>query len=396
MGGGSTGFMGNSTLIKKLFTPHAVIFLTALLSFTAWLLPDFGILRKGFSERFSIFSIGFFTAGLWYLLAIVTAFVGYHFTRVKLSPDTFDKYASFQKKNPYLLLSLFAIIGCFASYSVILSSVGLRTVYYYLTSGQANQLKYILYEDYSAGLLSLRYLSIQSCAMAVFRRYKLGLKSRLDFINVFLLLSIVIISSRLSLIMAIFLCLVLFISHSSKIKLKPLKVISAGAFLFIVLSILSYTRNKGFYESKGYGFWSAGISEIVTYLGTPFQGAVAVGNSPHLITKSPEDWTQYAAIEPSLSTNSAFLQLFQSFEWYAFLVMFLTVAVFSFMAGFLKKQRNNYIYLSVLSILYAFAEFWRLYWFGTGIMITLVAFPIIITVLSVFLSRSAWRTTTSQ
>ncbi|MEW6108486.1 MAG: hypothetical protein AB1632_04850 [Nitrospirota bacterium] len=384
--------MGISKILRSLSTPYGIVFYTVLLSFLAWIMPDFGILRKGFSRQFSMGSFGFFLAMVWYASAIVCAFLFYSLAlKAKLSPALFDRYASFDRKGPYVLLSMFAFIGGLASYMVILSSVGFNTIIGYISTGQANQLKYILYEDYSAGILSLRYLAIHSCALAIFRRYKLKQKSKLDVINVLLLLSAVVISSRLSLVMMLFICLILFVTHSSRIKIKPVKVTVAGVILFVLLSALSYSRNKGFYEAKGHGFWSAGISEIVTYLGTPFQGAVAVGNNSELITREPLDWARYAYIEESLSTNSAFLQLFQFYGWYAFLIMLFTVAVFSYVAGFLKKQRNNYLYLSVLTILYAFAEFWRLYWFGTGIMITLVVFPVLVIFITVFLSKSAWR-----
>lgn len=384
--------MGIGKILKSVFTPYGVLLCTVLLSLIAWLIPDFGILRKGFSKPFSLFSFGFILAVLWYLSALFTALLSYSLAlKKKLSPHVFDHYATLEKKRPYVILTLFALTGCVASYIVILSSVGISTIFDYLTTGQANQLKYILYDDYSAGLLSLRYLSIQSCALAIFRRYFLKLKSRLDIINILLLLSIVIISSRLSLIMMIFMCLILIASHSRSIKIKPFKIAAAGLVFFILLSVLSYTRNKGFYEAQGYGFWSAGVSEIVTYLGTPFQGAVAVGNKPDYILMHPNNWTRYAYIEESLSTNSAFLQLYKSYGWNSFFVMLFTTAVFSYIAGFLKMQKNNYLYLSVLTILYAFAEFWRLYWFGSGIMITLVVFPFIIILITILLSKSTWR-----
>lgn len=383
--------MGISNIIRSLSTPYAIIFFTVLLSFFAWLIPDFGILRKGFSKPFSVLSPGFFIALLWYVTAILLSLISYGTAlKLKLSPSIFDRYASLDRNRPYVILTFFALIGCLSSYLVILSSTGFNTILYYITSGQANQLKYILYDDYSAGFLSLRYLAIHSCALAIFRRFNLKVKSKLDFLNIALLLSIVVISSRLSLIMMIFICLILFITHSERIRIKPIRVLIGGIVFFILLSALSYSRNKGFYEAKGYGFWSAGISEIVTYLGAPYQGAVAVGNNPELISKQPENWTRYAYIEPSLSTNSAFLQLFQTYGWYAFLIMMATVSLFSFIVGFLKKQRNNYLFLSVLTILYAFAEFWRLYWFGTGIMITLVIFPVLIFIVTICLSKSAW------
>jgi hypothetical protein len=387
--------MGFGKIIKIISTPYGIMLLTVLLSFAAWLLPDFGVLRKGFHRQFSFFSPGFLVAATWYATAFVLAFLCYALAlKKKLAPGIFDRYAPLHMKLPYVLLTLFALTGCLASYLVILSQVGVKTIWGYLMSGQANQLKYILYEDYSAGVLSLRYLAIHSCAMAIYRRYKLRLSSRLDFLNIALLLSIVVISSRLSLIMMVFVWLVLYVTHSEKIRISTLKLSLAGAGFFILLSILSYTRNKNFYEAKGQGFWTAGISEIVTYLGTPFQGAASVANNPSLIVHDPTNWTRYAYIEESLSTNSAFLQLFQTYGWYSFPIMMVTVAFFAFVVGFLKKQKDNYLFLSVLTILYAFAEFWRLYWFGTGIMLILTVFPIFITLSTIFLSRSAWRSTT--
>ena len=389
--------MALSKILKSLVTPHAIIFYSVLLSFFAWLLPDFGILRKGFSAQLSMFSIGFFTAILWYTLAFLLAFISYNLgLKIKLSPIIFEKYIPLERKRPYIILTLFALTGCAATYIIILSNIGFNNAINFLSTGQANQLKYVLYEDYSAGILSLRYLAIQSCALAIFRRLRLKLKSKLDIVNILLLLSIVIVSSRLALVMMVFLCSFLFIVHSERIKVNPIKLLALGFILFLTLSALSYSRNKGFYEAKGYGFWSAGISEIVTYLGTPFQGAVAVGNNPSLIIQQPDNWTAYAYIEKSLSTNSAFLQLFKTYGWLSFLIMGITIVAFSFLVGLLKKQRNNYLFLSVLTILYAFAEFWRLYWFGSGIMITLVSFPLVLTVITIFLSKSAWKSMISQ
>lgn len=389
--------MGLSKILKNLVTPHAIIFYSVLLSFFAWLLPDFGVLRKGFSAHFSVSSTGFFVALVWYTLAVALAFISYNLAlKVKLSPVIFEKYVPLDRKRPYVILTLFALVGCTASYIIVFSKIGLETVFYYLSTGQANRLKYILYENYSAGILSLRYLAIQSCSLAVFRRFKLKRKSKLDIVNILLLLSITLISSRLAFVMMMFLSTLLFIVHSERIKINRTKLVIFGFLLFLILSTLSYSRNKGFYEAQGHGFWSAGISEIVTYLGTPFQGAVAVGNNPSLIVQQPDNWTKYAFIEESLSTNSAFLQLFQTHGWLSFLIMAFTITLFSFIAGFLKKQRNNYLYLSVLTIFYAFAEFWRLYWFDSGIMITLVSFPIVLTVITVFLSKSPWKSLISR
>jgi hypothetical protein len=383
-----------SKISRRLVTPYSILFVTTLLSFIAWLFPDFGILRKGFNPSFNILSAGFFVAVVWYGLAIILAFFFFHFGQIKkLASAPFDKYAPFERKRPYVILTSFALIGVFASYYTVLSNLGFDNIIAVVAQGQANQLKEALYDDYSAGVLSLRYLAIQGCTVAIFRRFKLKLKSKLDFLNIALLLSVTLISSRLSLVMTIFACLILFFVHLKKIKVNLIKVASTIIVFFFILSLFSYSRNKNFYEAKGHDFWTAGVSEIITYLGAPFQGAIAVGNNPDQIIKAPDNWVKYAYIESNLSTNSAFLQLFQTDGWFSFIIMIFTIIIFSVLAGFLFNQKNNYLFLSVLTILYAFAEFWRLYWFGRGIMILLVIFPIIITFIAIMLSKSAWRNT---
>lgn len=377
-----------TNILRRLLKPHGVILLTFGLSFLAWLIPDFGYLRKGFDPAFSLWSLGFLVVLLWYTTAFFAAYLGFHLgTSFKARQTSANYYLSFTSNFPYQLLSLLALVGVTATLIKIVGGMGgFQNVIQTILSGQANQLKYTLYQDYSLGLVSLRYVSIHAMALALFRRFTIKQRSKLDFINILCLLVTALISSRLALVMSLFEFFVLVLWHS-RVKLTLLKPLFIFLMTFLILSIFSYSRNKGYYESRDLHFWSAGVSEIITYLGAPFQGAMAVGNNPAQIVKEPLAWDQYAHIEKVLSTNSSLLSMFIKYRWWSFLVMPLGIFGFAVFSGFLYKQKENHLFLIYLTLLYGFAEFWRLYWFGSGIMLTLVGSPIFIFLITIFLKK---------
>ena len=118
-----------------------------------------------------------------------------------------------------------------------------------------------------------------------------------------------------------------------------------------------------------------------------FQGAVSVGENTKQINKYPDRWDQYANIEKGLTANSSFLILFIDYKWWCFGYMIVALSILSFIVGMFQQFSRNYLYLVNGAIIYAFAEFWRLFWFGSGIMIVLVVIPIL-TVLFVILLKS--------
>ena len=393
MGRFSTNIMFVSKILRSFIKPHWILFFPIALSFLAWIFPDFGFLRKGFDHLPPPLSKGVFLAFFWYILALVVTFLGYYIgSYIKLSSKLADQYANLRSDFGYKILTLFVVLGTLAVAFKLFYSLSVVQILQFMVDGNANQLKYKLYEDYSIGLLSLRYVTIHAFPVAIFRRFFLKKKSFIDYLNIISLAFTSIISSRLTLIMALLSTIILFIIHSPKIKLNIFKLTAAGLTLFFVLSFLSYSRNKSFYEQKDLYFFWAGVSEIVTYLGTPFQGASSVGNNHHLITKDPINWTAYAGIEPSLSTNSAFLELFSKHRWFCFPIMFFTLFIASCYLGITKNYYGNYLILSNCTIFYAFAEFWRLFWFGKGIMITLFIIPFFVFGIT-FLVRKATKKT---
>ncbi len=338
-------------------------------------------------------SIGFLFALFWYFISIIASWIGFTFgKKIKLKQESLLKKVNLQDNLAYYVLTVLATIGTLAAFYKIYVELGdIGRFFEIIKSGNANFFKNILYENYKIGLLSLRYLAIHACAVAIIRRALFSKKRLIDALNVVNLVVVSLISSRLSFIMMLLEVAVIWISYK-EIRVKLLKSIVLGVAVFHILCFLNYSRNINFYNERGLGFYSGGISEIITYLGAPFQGAVSIGNNYYTIRQNPMRWDKYAYIESSLTTNSAFLYFFRDYGWWCFFYVFIYLMALSFVSGILYNLKGNYLYLSFGTLIYSFAEFWRLFWFGSGIMITLFLMPFIISLIAITLkSFPIWK-----
>ncbi|HZD48896.1 MAG TPA: hypothetical protein VE178_09125, partial [Silvibacterium sp.] len=123
-------------------------------------------------------------------------------------------------------------------------------------------------------------------------------------------------------------------------------------------------------ESRNLSFTEAGISEIVTYLGSPFHVSIgAAQRLDELTVRGPESYRQFIDIEPTLTTNSAFVQLHEKIGYlcwpYIVVACFLMGFAFSWLASF----GRTCLLLPCGAILYGSAELWRLDLFHEGIFI---------------------------
>ena len=297
-----------------------------------------------------------------------------------------------QDNYAYYVLTVLATIGTLAAFYKIYAELGdLNKFIDIIKSGNANFFRHTLYNNYTIGLLSLRYLAIHGCAMAILRRILFSKRNFLDTLNILNLIVVSLITSRLSFVMMLLEVFVIWISYK-EIKINFLKSIILGIIIFHILCFLNYSRNINFYKERGLGFYSGGISEIITYLGAPFQGAVSIGNNYNYIREYPFRWDEYAYIETSLTTNSAFFYFFRYYDWWCFLYVFFFLLILSFVGGILYNFKQNYLYLAFTTLIYSFAEFWRLFWFGSGIMLTLFLGPFIISfVVIIIKSLPIWK-----
>ncbi len=368
--------------LNKLKSPGVIIFLSSTLSFVGWLIMSekmFYTLKK----PFSIFSFGVFLAFIWYFLAIIEGIIGFQIgKKIKFKTSILDRYVSLRSDTVYKIIIFLAFFGITYSFYVIIDGVGgIGEVINLVKNNQANYLKKNLYKDYSIGIRSLRYVSVHAASLAIIRRIVFKKRNKkLDILALTTLLLCALISSRLSIIVTI-LEVVLILVIYEKIKLKKRYIIIGASLFYLIISTFNYTRNYKFYNKHGgMNFFEAGAADMIVYLGTPFQGAVSIGENASLIKEEPLNWHKYAGIPQSLTTNSTFLYFFRDYGWYAFLVSAFFVLVYSILAGIFLKFKNNILILVYTSIMYIFAEFWRVYLFYEGIMLTLIFVPIIITI----------------
>jgi len=376
------------TLLKRAITPSGIVILTTILSFLAWSFPGFeGQVRKGFVTPYPVGSWGLFLCVLWLAVMIFGAFAGFLTgSRLRLQTGLLNRRVSLDAFRPYLLISLIAYVGIVYVFIQLIGALGISGIVGAVGGGQANTLKDTLYDSYSVGVVSLRYLAIPAAALALYhltrRRYIF-----ISVVNIIALALVAVISSRLSLIFTVFTAVPLFV-FKSKLRIRPRTVFLAVLILFHLLAALNYSRNISFYRTIGIdNFYAAGFSEIVTYLGSPFQGFLATGElGDRLQGTSDIDASNATGISFELSTNSAFLELTRGVGvLQAFLVLALCTLLGSFIMGVALKNKDNLLFLLFGSIGYCFAELWRIYLFGQGIVSTIVVMLLLVTLWCVYI-----------
>lgn len=357
-------------ITRKFFWPQNVYIITTLMSFMGWITPDFGVLRKGFDKPQDLAS----AAGCWVLLSIFLCYmalkIGFIIGGGRNEVESEGAHI-FSSDTVYILVIGLAFLGDAYSVISIYRSGGMSIILSSFTDGSANDLKKTLYENYSAGFATLRYTSILAGAL-LFARRLCGVRRFLYDIGALLsLLLCALISSRLSLIAACFGGGYLYMQAVGHVRVKIGRIILVGILLFLMLSVLSWTRNKNFYSSRGMGFLSSGVSEIVTYLGTPFQGQIFSFFDPEYSVKN--DLYFKGGVEVSLTTNSAFIDLFSDYGDYGYVIGIFALFLSGLAIGLFGHLKRGKFSIVCFPIAYGIAEFWRIFLFDKGILIYLVA-----------------------
>jgi hypothetical protein len=372
-----------------LILPHGVLAATLILSFAAWCVPDFDILRKGFVSAEPLFSEGGLIVSAWYLTLYAVAWIGFQAGRsCHIFPDTFTAVVPIDGTTARMFLRGCAVAGIVYAWSTIGLRIGMSGIADAFSTSQGNDVKAALYESYTIGIASLRYSSVLVGALAfrsiyVTRKIKSG-----DILDLSLLLLTAVIASRLSLIAALVICLaILPPGKTSDLKQRLPLIITGSGCVLLALTIMNAVRNSRFYETLGLDNpLLASASEILTYLGAPFQGALSAGNEYSQIVKQGID-ALHPSVEESLTTNSALLELLTNYGNAAWLIAGGTVLFASWLMGTLFKQRASALGLLYGVLLFCFAEMWRLFMFEKGIVITLIVLSIVATCAQGFFSR---------
>ncbi|SFG94505.1 O-antigen polymerase [Sporolactobacillus nakayamae] len=386
-------------IINFILKPNGIVLLTSIASLLVWSYPDIG-LRRGFIQKENFNSFSLLLIGSWYLSIYIFSNFGFN---VGLRIKRINALDSVNLNKFYTLISMLAHIGVLYSYANVLRQD--PAIFNSVIQGQANQLKNILYEDYSVGINTLRYLSILSGSISIFNIIHFKKAKFINISNIIMLLLTSLMSSRLAIVLTIILVIYLLFKNKYHFSLK--KVIVICMIAFIVLTILNNSRNKQFYM-QNYNINNpiiSNLSEINTYIGSPFQGSVGVANNietilpyvdystffnyltPTFIPIHREssfyniNYRQLFDLDSSLTTNSTFLDIFTNLGWLGYILISIVSFLFSLIAG------HFYRYSSIVSIIapiitYCFAEIWRTYMFNVGIIWTLIIFTILCAIMS--------------
>jgi hypothetical protein len=362
------------------------------LSLLAWSIPQVPGLLRGFTKPELVDGLSFSILFIWYGSIYATARVGFLIGR-----STEPRYAAppaMRENLTYKVFVAIAVVGTLAAYLVIYRSGALGLYISAPSNLSANILKEALYNDYSIGVLSFRYVSVIAASLALTRFFKGHPLNVLDVVSLMTLLAAAFITGRILVTWTVILTAGLITGPFTQAKKRrPVKaLIPWAAAALLVLWGLNYSRNGLYYQTEGANFLTGGLSEAVTYLGTPMQVSIGVANQwgQSRITSDDKDKVDH---EPSLTTNSAFSELYSEIGALAFGAINLQAFAFSLLAGWASKQRSIYVYMVYPLVSYGFAEIWRADLLRTGMFICLTAIAMVVPIgLATAYPRKAART----
>lgn len=377
-------------LLNAILKPYYAILFPVLLSLFAWLVPDSWINVRGFGKKESFGTNAFGILLSWYFFAIISSFFFFYLGKKNPQFKKFNKIVSIDNIKPYLLFTLIAWTGFIASFYKIISSVGLSSLYLILfVDHQGNKTEQILYENYSIGILSLRYVLILTFGISlyrlqIFKEYKL-----VNFLNIiFFIIYTAVLGRRLQVIFGLFVYLSLANSNGNLLKLIKAKYIYLSFFLITSLVIVATTvRNYNTFKEKGStNVFSATLDNIIEYLGPPMQVTFSIANNIDKAIQGRSYW-EYTNVGRSLTTNSAFSELIIEWGWWSYFYSIIVCGFWSYIAGWAYKNKYNYLFIIYPIIIYAFLEYWRINLFSTGIFSTLMYIGILVPIVLVVLNK---------
>ena len=382
--------------LESAVRPHTLLLAGAILSFLAWAIPWGGAIPaplRGFAQKEPWTLEGALFLLAWYAFFFVVAFGGFQLGR---RIPVLQRAERVPWESYYVFLSILSLVGTAYSYAYVLAKSP-HAISQAFLHHQFNAVRLVL--PYSSGPQTLRYASSLAGAIALFelarRHFRL-----VHVANVLLLLLAAAIASRASLIITAIAVAGLAARHLHTARLRPRKILGTLLLglvaLFLVLSLLSYSRDADFYRSYGVRDpLVMNVDDIVRYVGIPFQAAIAVSNHvskwpaapasatagarvfllptyvsksvPASVSKGENRYATVVAIPASQTTNSVLALTYGVFGALAFAVLGFAVLVAGVIAGHASRYRS-YLFLAGLVVAYCLAEWWRTYVLNQGIV----------------------------
>src|SRR5215475_1038457 len=139
--------------IARISRPSGIALFAVLLSFCAWLYPDYGVLRKGFTTAEQPGLITSFILFSWYLLIFSSLVIGQSLgTAFSARRRSVPNIPSLDSQYVYWSFTVLGAVGTIGTFLKIFQTLPFLQAALYIYLGQGNRLKNTLYEGYSAGL----------------------------------------------------------------------------------------------------------------------------------------------------------------------------------------------------------------------------------------------------
>lgn len=376
----------------RFFTPAKLLAIPVLASFIIWLIPGTGMYLRGFDERSPLEAGGVLLLGGWYVICLlVVIFAG---AAGRAVPPTADMKAA--ETDPrfevrfYMVLTVIAAAGVLGAYYTISRVVAIVPA---IQTGQANNLSAVLLEGSSIG--TLRYAVIVAAPLGAFLAMQKKSSWIMAGLNILLLMAVVLLSSRLSLIMATAIFIYLYVHNKPETRLRLVPTVTVAGVMFILLGIANYTRNAGFYRLFGVENPAMmNVYQIAAYVGSPTQVAVGVaraifngrldvpvdlgagaqaivptflqttkGNRAAVTDKGL--YGQQVDIAPNLNSNSSFADTYARYGWWGMILTLLVLALAAFLFSHFA-QYTSVLVVGAGALGYGFLEYWRAFLFNTG------------------------------
>jgi hypothetical protein len=328
--------------------------------------------RKGYETPEPLAAAPLLLLIVWYGLISTCAWLGYSLgVRLPTPEPVLDGPDDMRTYLAFSTIAAFATAAVY--YQLYENGILLKYILNY-SAMSANVLRDSLYEDYHIGVFSLRYVVSISGGIAAYRMITRGKVALIDAVNVLCLLLISALSSRLTMMLAAFVVIGMFAADRNGLTRAAKMRMTAGLLMFLsMIWIYNYSRNSSFYSVRhNDGFFLAGVSEIVAYLGGPLNVAIGVGNHWSLALNGQEasEFVDYDF--EHLTTNSVLADLVPVMGWLSFPFIALESLAYGVLSGWCSVQKRSPVFIACPLIAYGFFELWRVNILGRGIMCCLI------------------------
>jgi hypothetical protein len=262
--------------MNRLLTPGKLILIPLLFSYFTWAIPGQHLFLRGFAERAHANLGGLLLLTAFYSVVLLCA-VGFASVGRGLVPSESAARAreTDVEKRFYLIVTICSLVGVGAAYAAVGASISIVDA---LATSAANTLSENLADGSS--LATFRYATALSAPIGVYLWRKRRASLSMAVINCLLLILNALLTSRLSLVMAIVVFCFLSAQDMPKMRIRAVTTVVWAAVFFAVFTLFNYVRNGNFYRLFGVeNPVLMNVYQVLSYVGAPGQVSIGVASA---------------------------------------------------------------------------------------------------------------------